>query len=124
MTLTSRAIALAVAIYIPYAAHAEQKCSPAKHEKIPNILNTPYSRARKILIENAWEPIIDHKDREAPAGRSDFFKKGWLEVNDCAGTGFGQCFFRFSDTLQNTLYIATIGEDDDPKVLKIYLECK
>jgi hypothetical protein len=39
-----------------------------------------------------------------------FYKKGYSELEDCSGTGYGFCTLLFHDAYANTLVVTTQGD--------------
>ena len=95
-----------------------QACMPAKHAKLPLIINMTYHRARPRLLAAGWQPhpTIHHNEASKnPAtsyGNGEiFWKKGYWEIEDCAGTGLAPCIFLFEDVYGNRLRVSTAGEE-------------
>jgi hypothetical protein len=64
-----------------------------------------------MLIQRGWRPIVNAEQVNNP-NRSlivDYLitKKGFTEVDDCAGTGLGLCLFKFRNRRGQTLFIST-----------------
>lgn len=108
------------------SALAEQEAEIPKIE-IPKITNVKYNKARALLIENGWKPVItvnpnellsaDSADIQAKA----FWKAGYEEINACSGAGASPCVLYFDSTIGPMLQVNTIGEssvtgDDFPVV--------
>ena len=75
-----------------------------------------YSKARKIILDAGWQALYNRWQDIPESGRvHDLYSdNGWLEIVDCAGTGLGECLFKFMDMFGNTLEVVTIGECIDP----------
>ena len=94
------------------------QCAPKKHAKVPNITNKTYHQARKLLISNNWQPLrtLSANSTESDLGYGNawgFWKKGYKEVESCAGTGLAPCVFNFKDVYGNKLKVYTEGEEMD-----------
>src|SRR5688572_3918400 len=82
----------------------EPPCAPKKHARLPAITEMTYHRARKKLLAAGWQPLRTKSFNEA---RTDsdisygngqlFWRKGYVEVEACAGTGVAPCAFLFKD---------------------------
>lgn len=93
----------------------DRPCSPAK---LPAITELTYHRARKKLLAAGWQPLRTKSFNEA---RTDpdisygngqlFWRKGYVEVESCAGTGVAACSFVFEDAYGNRLRVTTVGEE-------------
>jgi hypothetical protein len=95
-----------------------KECRPARHAKLPAITELTYHKARKMLIAAGWQPLRTKSFREADTdpdiasgnGRI-FWKKGYVEVEACSGTGISACAFLFKDAYGNRLSVTTAGEE-------------
>lgn len=110
----------------------------SKHSPIPKqISNKNYHQARKLLMKNGWQPIQTVNHLEASnmfdygGNFETFWKRGYREVESCAGTGLAPCKFNFRDIYGNTLSVFTSGEEDTSRRPKYYanvneltLECR
>ena len=75
----------------------------------------PYHEARKIIIQSGWEPVLGNTSDENIGTPAIIFRDlGYIEVDDCTGTGIGHCLFYFQNKEGKYLEIGTEGEDDDP----------
>jgi hypothetical protein len=93
-------------------------CRPAKHAKLPSITGLTYHKARKRLLAAGWQPLRTKSFNEAATdpdiaygnGRI-FWKRGYVEVEACSGTGIAACAFLFEDAYGNRLRVTTAGEE-------------
>jgi len=93
-------------------------CRPEKHVKLPAITELTYHTARKKLLTAGWQPVRTKSYNEAKTdpdisygnGRA-FWRKRYVEVETCAGTGMAPCAFLFSDAYGNQLRVWTEGEE-------------
>lgn len=100
-------------------ASAQNKpCRPARHAKLPAITKLTYHKARKRLLGAGWQPLRTKSLNEAAAdpdiayGNGRFFwKRGYVEVEACSGTGVAACAFLFEDAYGNRLRVTTAGEE-------------
>ena len=95
-----------------------EKCRPAKHAKLPAITELTYHKARKMLLAAGWQPLrtksfnpADPDPDIASGNGPTFWKKGYMEVEACSGTGVGACSFLFKDAYGNRLRVTTAGEE-------------
>lgn len=93
-------------------------CQPHKHAKLPAITDFTYHKARKRLLAVGWQPVRTKSFNEASTdpdishgnGRL-FWRKGYVEVEVCSGTGVAACSFLFKDPYGNRLRVTTAGEE-------------
>ena len=113
-------ICMTVLISISDYAHAnEPQCYPNKHASLPIITNKTYHKARKILLAKGWQPLQTKNFNIAPVdpdiaygNGKNFWAKGYIEVEACAGTGTAPCAFLFTDVYGSKLRVFTEGEEN------------
>jgi hypothetical protein len=116
-----RRILLAILIggLLPSLVLAQTRpCPPRKHARLPAILQSTYHKARKKLLAAGWRPVQTKSFKQASNdpdishgnGRL-FWRKGYVEVEACAGTGVAPCSFVFKDAFGNRLRVTTAGEE-------------
>jgi hypothetical protein len=96
----------------------KKPCRPDKHAKLPVISELNYHTARKKLLTNGWKPVQTKSFEDANSdpdiaygnGRI-FWKRGYVEVESCSGTGISPCNFLFKDAYGNRLRVTTAGEE-------------
>ncbi len=96
----------------------ERPCKPRRHAKVPAIAETTYHKARKKLLAAGWQPVQTKSSNEA-ANDPDisygngplFWRKGYVEIEACSGTGVAACVFLFKDRYGNRLRVTTSGEE-------------
>ena len=96
----------------------DRLCQPRRHAKLPAITESTYHKARKRLLAADWQPLQTKSFNEADTdpdiaygnGRL-FWRKGYVEVEDCSGTGVAACAFLFKDAYGNRLRVTTAGEE-------------
>src|SRR2546422_6236777 len=90
-------------------------CRPARHAKLPRVTGLTYQRARRILLEAGWQPLKTKSsatDVDISYGNGPlFWRKGYIELEACSGTGVAACAFLFKDRYGNRLRVATEGEE-------------
>ncbi len=87
------------------------------HEPVPNISGRTYHEARKILIQNNWQPLMNPWSHTNSFGvfagnAKEFWEKGYHELVNACPTGYAFCLFKFADIYRNTLHVVTAGEED------------
>ena len=96
----------------------ERPCQPRRDAKLPAITDSTYHKARKRLLAAGWQPVQTKSFNEADSdpdishgnGRL-FWRKGYVEVEACSGTGMAPCSFLFKDAYGNRLRVTTAGEE-------------
>jgi hypothetical protein len=96
----------------------DKPCRPGTHAKLPSVAELTYHKARKRLLAAGWQPLRTKSFNEAGSdpdiayrnGR-DFWKRGYVEVESCSGTGVAACSFLFKDVYGNRLRVITTGEE-------------
>ena len=93
-------------------------CQPRRHAKLPAITEFTYHKARKRLLAAGWQPLQTKSFNEADTdpdisygSGQRFWRKGYVEVEACAGTGVAACTFLFKDAYGNRLRVTTAGEE-------------
>ena len=98
-----------------YGQTEDKQCIPTNHAKVPPMAEFTYHEGRKALIANGWQPVQtvrwQEKNEKLFGQASDFWEKGYVEVEDCAGTGLAPCIFLFRDVYGNHLRVTTAGEE-------------
>lgn len=132
------ALALASCVLSVGLCGAAQAEASSRHAcaAIPSITGLTYDRARKKLIAAGWKPRRTRARDGSMNGEQDFYgnaelfwSRSYVEVGECAGTGFAQCLFTFVDPAGNRLEVETIGEELEDgsghaKVDRVHLECR
>ncbi len=96
----------------------DRPCRPRKHAKLPAVTESTYHKARKRLLAAGWQPLQTKSFNEADTdpdishgnGRL-FWRRGYVEVEACSGTGVAACAFLFKDAYGNRLRVTTAGEE-------------
>ncbi len=99
-------------------AQEDQPCQPQRHARLPVITELTYHRARRLLLAAGWQPLRTKSFNEADTdpdiaygnGRV-FWRRGYVEVESCSGTGVASCSFLFRDAYGNRLRVITAGEE-------------
>ena len=69
--------------------------------------------ARAKLLKSGWKPVQTHASAAELPARSNgktFFDAGYVEVEDCAGTGKNPCIFNYLNAAGVCLTVYTEGE--------------
>lgn len=112
-------LAILICVLAPGTTPAQEKpCQPRRHTKLPAVTEFTYHKARKRLLAAGWQPLQtksfneanDDPDISYGNGRL-FWRKGYVEVEACAGTGVAPCTFLFKDAYGNRLRVTTAGEE-------------
>ena len=112
-------LAVLISVIATGVAWAQDKpCCPVKHARLPAITELTYHRARKMLLAAGWQPLRTRSYNEGDAdpdiasGNGPvFWKRGYVEVEVCSGTGVAACAFLFRDAYGNRLRVTTEGEE-------------
>jgi hypothetical protein len=68
-----------------------------------------------MLLAAGWQPVKTNSsatDVKVAYGNGPFFwRRGYIEVESCAGTGLADCAFLFKDRFGNRLRVTTEGEE-------------
>lgn len=96
----------------------DKPCPSRRHAKLPPIAELTYLRARKKLLLAGWQPLQTKSFNQASSdpdiqnGNGPlFWKRGYVELESCSGTGVGACSFLFKDAYGNRLRVTTAGEE-------------
>ncbi len=117
--MTRLCIAILLSASIASVAIAETRpCRPKRHAKVPAVKGLTYHKARKKLLDAGWSPrqtkdpatLSDDPDLASGNGK-EFWQRGYVELDSCAGTGEAPCAFDFTDRFGNHLRVVTIGEE-------------
>jgi hypothetical protein len=94
------------------AVDTQKQCQA---NSIPEIVDLTYDDARVKITAVGWKSVQTHSSiSNFPSGTGNittFWNKGYKELQDCAGTGLGQCLFLFQDSCGNYLHVSTVGEE-------------
>lgn len=92
----------------------KQPCKPGRHAKLPRVKDYTYHKARTKLLAAGWQPLQTHSssDSDVSSGNGPlFWRKGYVEIEACSGTGVAACAFLFKDAYGNRLRVTTEGEE-------------
>ena len=92
------------------------------HATVPNVYNLPIDKARMALQSKGWRPVRRTKT-EGDTGQAELIKRGMIETQACAGTGFAFCEFRYTSPA-GKLVLTTAGEEDYPRVTNYDVTCR
>ncbi len=87
------------------------------------ILNMPYDKARKFILDRGWQPVKNAKPDELRHYTRDIYKKGYIEVAQCSSSmthlGVTPCNFYFKKKGDQYLLVHTSGEE--PHVRSVHV---
>lgn len=89
--------------------------------KVPNVYNMPIDKARKALAAKGWKPVQGGASSEPR--QAALVKRGIVEAESCAGTGFAYCDFSYVGAA-GKLALTTVGEDALPHVAEYSVKCR
>jgi hypothetical protein len=92
------------------------------HATVPNVYHMPIDKARTALLSKGWRPVRGTQT-EGDAGQAGLIKRGMIETQACAGTGFAFCEFRYTSPT-GKLVLTTAGEEDYPRVTDYDVTCR
>jgi hypothetical protein len=107
---------------------------PAKEEPVcngtatvPGIEGLPIDEARNRLISAGWQPVPGDPAQQGFSQAKDIAAAGVPEVEDCSGTGFAFCAYRYTGAAGG-LSVITAGEGGEsgglPLVSSYGVDCK
>jgi hypothetical protein len=109
---------LGCALTVGISLKRDKPCQPRRHARLPPITELVYSKARKKLLAAGWQPFQTKTFNEADedpdimSGNGPvFWKRGYMELESCSGTGMAACAFLFKDAYGNHLRVTTTGEE-------------
>jgi hypothetical protein len=82
------------------------------------IINKPYHEARKLIMQDGWEPTsefqdeIYKEDQEKYGYSHPFIELGYNELGSCSGGGEFYCDFYFKKNDNTYIRVVTKGEDN------------
>ncbi len=83
----------------------------AQGQTIPIVaLGTPYAKVRVALQKEGWTPVHQTPDPHETHSR-ELRKRGWTEVQICAGTGRAPCIFVWQNRQGKLLEVVTTGDE-------------
>jgi hypothetical protein len=85
----------------------------------PNVYHKSIRQARKILIAQGWTPV---PSRSSDPLAKQLHESGIVEANDCSGTGFAFCEYRYRKANME-LHLTTFGDGDAPTVADYSAAC-
>ncbi len=114
MRRTWLAVLLCLLAAAPARGQEERPCRPRRHARLPYVKDLTYGAARRRLLAAGWKPL-QTKPADDPlvnTGNGSLFRRrGYVELESCAGTGHADCSFLFKDRYGNRLRVTTEGEE-------------
>ena len=94
---------------------------------VPGIETLPIDKARVLLQGAGWKPVPGDPTQQRLGWARDLAAAGVPEVEDCSGTGFAFCAFRYSGAAGD-LTVVTAGEGGEdgslPTVARYGVDCR
>jgi hypothetical protein len=94
---------------------------------VPGIEDLPIDKARTLLQGAGWTPVPGDPAEQGLGWAKDLAAAGVPEVEDCSGTGFAFCAFRYSGAAGD-LTVITAGEGAEdgslPAVARYAVDCR
>jgi hypothetical protein len=120
---------LAVVLLLAGCSHSPRPTESLDADAIQSrIIGMSYLEARDRIVAEGWQPKITHlkgpfgPEREwLSAGY--FLEKGYVEVQQCSGTGLDNCLFNFVRPSGECLQVATSGELASAAVTFVKSQC-
>lgn len=95
-------------ILIEATAAVDRICDGAA--VVPNVFGQDIRTARRSLGAAGWRPVKQASDLEMWGVEKDLFRKGVIEVESCAGTGYGFCAYDYIHPKGLGLRVISMGE--------------
>jgi hypothetical protein len=70
-----------------------------------------YGEARQVIIEQGWKPNPNVKSNLRSTVVKAIFDRGYIEIEDCSGTGEAPCRYEFVNQHGELLYVVTAGRN-------------
>lgn len=94
---------------------------------IPQIEGLPIDKARTLLQQSGWTPVPGDPAQHAFSQAAEIAAAGVPEVEDCSGTGFAFCAYRYTGPAGD-LSVITAGEGGEsgglPLVARYSVDCQ
>ena len=92
---------------------SQTKPCPGKHARLPAITGLTYTAARKKLLAARWQPVRTKSFNEVNSDDQEriFWRRGYVELQDCGGASNVFCYFLYKDAYGNQLHVTTEGEE-------------
>ncbi|CAN1213242.1 hypothetical protein TUMEXPCC7403_23755 [Tumidithrix helvetica PCC 7403] len=85
--------------------------SANKSQDLPLQKGMTYEEARQIILEQGWKPNPNVESNLRSPVVKAIFDRGYIEINDCSGTGEAPCRYEFVNQNGELLYVVTAGRD-------------
>jgi hypothetical protein len=83
----------------------------SKSQDLPLQKGMTYEEARQIILGQSWKPNPNVETNLRSPVVKAIFDRGYIEINDCAGTGEAPCRYEFVNRDGDLLYVVTAGSD-------------
>jgi len=115
---TTCVVILICYLLFAHVAAQDKPCKPRRHANLPAVRDSTYHTARKKLLAAGWRPLRTKSSSEAgndpdiaSGNGALFWRKGYVEIEACSGTGVAACAFLYKDRYGNRLRVTTAGEE-------------
>ncbi|WP_103666363.1 hypothetical protein [Pseudanabaena sp. BC1403] len=85
--------------------------STNKSQDLPLRKGMIYGEARQVIIEQGWNPNPNVKSNLRSTVVKAIFDRGYIEIEDCSGTGEAPCRYVFVNQNGDLLYVVTAGRN-------------
>ncbi|MEE3717699.1 hypothetical protein V2H45_13240 [Tumidithrix elongata RA019] len=85
--------------------------SANKSQDLPLQKGMTYEEARQIILAQGWKPNPNVESNLRSPVVKAIFDRGYIEINDCSGTGEAPCRYEFVNQNGELLYVVTAGRD-------------
>lgn len=85
--------------------------STNKSQDLPLRKGMTYGEARQVIIEQGWKPNPNVKSNLRSTVVKAIFNRGYIEIEDCSGTGEAPCRYVFVNQNGDLLYVVTAGRN-------------
>lgn len=116
-----RLIAVIAAIMLALPLHQAYANQPGVQEfSLSKMKGIPYAQARKVLIENQWNPVTKWTNESTDMNALALNKLGFIEVESCGGSGLYPCSFLFEKDAGSRVRLVTLGEGEGDANVAFY----
>lgn len=83
-------------------------------DAVEKIKGQAYHEARRSILAAGWVPLQSSTESDERLGHGsakEFWKRGYVEIEECGGGQPTFCNFIFRDSLGNKLFVTTAGAE-------------
>ncbi len=85
--------------------------STQKSQDLPLQKGMTYGEARQIILKQGWRPNPNVESNLRSPVVKAIFDRGFIEIEDCSGTGEAPCRYEFVNDKGEILFVITAGRD-------------